>query len=206
MGHPQDPSAGRLRRRVTGGIIAFLILNGLAGAIAWRATLVSRQQSEWIRHSQSVMVRIGSALGRFVDAHVGARGFAGTGEQTLLARYTSGTAALSQDLAELRELTADSPSQQRRLDLLEAQASAAMRFADEMVAARRRTNAKPEVAAILGIQKRMDAVRTTIQEMQAEEERLLAARTAKDQDAQRVAITTIVLATILGCAYLTLAG
>jgi PAS domain S-box-containing protein len=86
---------------------------------------------------------------------------------------------ISQDETELRHLTADNLSQQRRLDVLEPQVSAALNFAESIIAKRRESHAYPGGSLALETEKYIDAVATTTREMYAEETRLLGQRTQR---------------------------
>jgi len=76
--------------------------------------------------------------------------------------------------------------QQRRLDYLESQIVARIEISKTTVAERWRTNTIPPKSLFTEGKRRMDQVRATVMEMQAEENRLLDERTKRSQAARRL--------------------
>ena len=124
-----SPIEALLRRKMALGFLIALLLPGAMGFLAWHSAQQAASESDWVTHTQLVLTKLEATVRHVVDTETGARGFALIGQETLLQPYEEGQRSLSQDLAELRHLTADNLGQQRRLDVLEPQILVAERFA-----------------------------------------------------------------------------
>ena len=89
--------------------------------------------------------------------------------------------------------------------MLDAQVHAALEFAERLVVKRQQTQAVPGADEILGTEKLMGAVLTTIQEMHTEEMRLLSQRTQKTIAGRRLTSFIIIIGVFVGAALLALA-
>jgi PAS domain S-box-containing protein len=196
----------RIRRMALAGVLLALSLNVLVGYAGWRAILAAEEQSGWVAHAQAILIRLDVTLGNVIDAETGARGFALTGEDSFLEPYRSGMRAQGQDVAALRQITAQLPDQQRDLAALEGQLQSAYEFTTEMVAARRRTGAILGRDTLAENKRRMDAVRATVHEMRTRMEHLLEDRSQASRSAQQVTRAITVSGTVLELTLLTLVG
>lgn len=200
------PTHSLIQRKVLAGVLVALTLNIFIGYAGWRTILASGKQSEWTTNEQAVLILLDATLGHVVDAETGARGFILTGKESFLDPYVSGMRARGQDLAVLRQLTAGTPTQRRSLDALEGQLRSAYGFFEEMVAARRRTPLILAPDHLEENKRRVDGVRTTIQEMRSEEERVLEKRIQASRSTQMETRVISVSGTLLGVFFLALAG
>src|SRR6266513_2288646 len=141
-----------------------------------------------------------------IELETSARGFALTGQDLLLTHSEPARGTIKQDFGTLRHLTTDNPNQQRRLEVLEPQIAAALAFADELVVARRNVRAIPGASEIKQSERVVDAIRGTIQQMQAEETRLLNERSQKTGAARRLTTFVTVAGTLVGAVFILLAG
>jgi PAS domain S-box-containing protein len=195
-----------LRRKMLIVFFVAVVLTGSMGFLAWHSAQQAAKESDWVTHTQVVMTKLGGTLQHVIDMQTGARGFALIGHEPFLQPYRAGQSALGQDLDELRHLMADNPVQQRRLDLLEHQIAAATGSAQTMVATRNQANARPAPVVMEENKKCVDAVRATIQEMRAEEERLLTQRAEATRAGRRLTNWITICGTLLGLIVLTLAS
>ncbi len=140
-----------------------------------------------------------------IEAQTSARAYALSGQDILLPHYESARGAVAQNEDTLRHLTADNPSQQQRLDVLEPQIGAALTYAGSMIAKRQQLRLIPGSSEILETEKLMSAVRSTSQEMRANEMRLLSERTQATRAGRRLTSFIIVVGIFAGAALLALA-
>src|SRR4051812_25068766 len=70
-------------------------------------------------HTHEVLRQIDDLFSTLREAETGQRGYLLTGEEKYLEPYENSLAGLERELGELRELTANSPSQRRRFQALE---------------------------------------------------------------------------------------
>ena len=113
----------------------------------------------------------------------------------------------AKDLEGLRVLIGDNPGQERRLDVLVEQTRNRLEAADDLVALRQKLRDSYRPAALSEKGKQlMDAVRTTIATMEAEETRLLEQRIRRVRRAQHFANSAVGFGSILGVIFLSFAG
>ena len=181
------PMDARLRRRVTVGFIVAVLLTLFIGFSSWRGARRAEQDAYWVSHTHEVMETIQRTTRHMIEAETSARAFALSGQEPLLANYTTARQSVDADEGKLRRLTADNLSQQRRLDLLEPQVRAAFDFADSIIAKRRRLQAYPGGDDALETERLLDGVRASTRDMYDEETRLLGQRTQRAGAGQQLA-------------------
>lgn len=97
------------------GILTLLIQFGMF-LNTWNSFAVYRG---WSTHSHQVIEALGTFLSDLRAAETSVRGYMLTGEPEYLDPYHAAVIAVQRDLSQVRKLTADSASQQRRFDRLE---------------------------------------------------------------------------------------
>jgi len=195
-----------LRRWVSSGIALAVSLIVLLGFLSWRSRRSASAESDLVAHTYTVMHGLQTALQHVTEAETSARGFALSGNTVLLAHYHASKDTLPQDVEALRESTADNPSQQRRIDLLEPQIGAALKFAEQMVSNRLQRDAVPTASEVLETEKLIEAVHGTVLAMQAEESALLSERTRKTVAGRRRTDLITIAGTFVGVIFLVVAG
>ncbi|HTO96764.1 MAG TPA: CHASE3 domain-containing protein [Myxococcales bacterium] len=83
-----------------------------------RSLAVRRESSGWVTHTQDVRLSLERVLALATDAESTERAFLLTGRETYLQPFAAASAALDDEVARLRGLTADNSSQQQRVDSL----------------------------------------------------------------------------------------
>src|SRR5262249_38352726 len=117
-----------------------------------------------------------------------------TGDATYLEPYRGAAAGVQEHLGTLRQLTADNPLQQARLDTLAGLVLRRIAALDHRILARRRAgfdSVRVDFLKFGGGRPVMDSARAVIAEMNAEETGLLTTRMARQQSRQR-AMTWVV--------------
>ena len=199
------PIEAPLKRRVNGGFIVALLLTFFLGFSSWRSTRLAANDSDWVVHTYAVKDTLNVMHQHVVEMEVSARTFAFPGQDPLLARYGDLRDALAQDEGTLRRLTADNPNQQQRLDVLDPQVRAAVEFTAKIIAKRQQTKASASSGEVLETENRTRAVQGTIQEMQAEEARLLSQRAQRTNAERRLTSFIMLVGVFVGAGLLTMA-
>lgn len=106
-----------LRRRVTGGLIVAVLLTAFLSFVSWRSARRADQDAYWVSHTHEVMTTIQGTSRDVLETETSARAFALSGQELLLVHYRTARETVFVDENALRHLTADNPSQQRRLDV-----------------------------------------------------------------------------------------
>src|SRR5258708_5563816 len=195
-----------LPRWVTAGGSVAVLLTGLMGFLSWRTAKEAAKDADWVTHTYAVKAALEDTQRQVVDVENGARTFNSTGEETFLEPYLRGEQAIAQDRDTLRHLTEDNRAQQMRLDLLEPQITAKLGIAEKLVATRQETGEIAPTALVLASKRRIDTVRATVAERQAEESKLLQQRTQKTSAARRLTKIITLSSTLLGLVLMLLVG
>jgi signal transduction histidine kinase/ActR/RegA family two-component response regulator len=155
--------------------LSFLLASGAAVLVSARHV---EDSDGWVRHSLEVKSVGADFLTHMVDAETGQRGYLLTGKPEYLGPYDEAQKVVHTDLERLLALTADNPSQLKRMKELAA-------LSDSKLSELKRTidlvrqNKKPEALdfVISGVGKaHMDDIRRVVGEFKGEEDRLLATR------------------------------
>ena len=202
----EEPEAEAvLRRRVTIGFAAAVLLMGLLGIFSWGNARQAAEDADWVAHTHEVMTTLELALRHLVDVETGGRGFALSGHESFSEPFETGRHALVGDLDALRRLITD-PGQERRLNLLAGQASARIEAAKSLIALRQASGRAPTASQLEPGKQVMDAARSTIDQMEAEEKILLEQRSRHTRSAQHFTSSAILAGSLLGMVFLSIAG
>nr|WP_285961546.1 methyl-accepting chemotaxis protein [Pseudomonas tohonis] len=192
-----------------GGGFALVVLIILVLVLTTRSSFVRMDESvQWNIHTYRVIDRAGSLMQALTDIETGMRGFALAGQDEFLEPLNAGRAAFDRDLAELRQLTADNPVQQKRLaDIEELHRQWLQEDVEGIVALRRQVTAGSATPADLerrivarADKVRMDGMRKRVAELRSEEERLLGQRNENLAGAEHFALTSLVLGGLIAIA------
>lgn len=185
----------------------FLPLLLLAGTIivflnAWWALQAVRTLATnafWLAHSWQVVHQVERVLGSAVNAETGERGYLISGSDGYLAPYTTALQELPGELDHLDMLTADNPDQQERIHDLRAAVDRRLLVLQRAVEMRRQGGQDISTPLLRGGPGKveMDHIRAICDAMDAEEDRLLAIRTASTNNSTGHAQVAVVMASTL---------
>ena len=195
------------RKIAVGFGISFVLLLGVGG-VAYRGVDALAKASYSVAHTHQVIEHVVGLLSRLREAEASQRGFLLTGDENYLEPYNAAVAAEDKLSRELRALTADNATQQRRLDQAEPLVQARLAELAHNIQARRDGGldaASKAVAAGTG-KRTMDALRTICQQMEDEERELLHQRAEEVELTSAGARQTVVVGTVLGLLFVCVAG
>jgi signal transduction histidine kinase len=166
---------------------------------AFQAVRTLATNAYWLAHSWQVVHQVERVLGSAVNAETGERGYLISGMDSYLEPYTTARQELPAELAHLQSLTSDNPAQQARVQ--ELRATLQLRFTVLQKAIDMRKHGGPDLSAPLLIGGpgtiEMAHIRAICDAMEAEEDRLLAIRTASTNASRQRAEVTVVVAASL---------
>jgi len=169
----------RADRALQALLVGFAVL---AVAVLSSLWLTQRQQeaARRVQHTLEVQRQVSTVLSRLQDAETGQRGYLLTGEAEFLEPYNEAVARVGGDLDALEKETADNPIQRAAVAKLRSQANQRQEVLRQTLRlASRDVSIGAEGLKSLDRGKAlMDDIRRTVADMNAEEARLLAARTA----------------------------
>ena len=175
-------SARTFSRKIKAGFWlagAILLLLGLA---SYQSIREFEETVDWVSHSQDVLGRLQAVLSDVQDIEIGLRGYVITGKEHFLDPYKNGLNVLSRDRADLSAIVQisphDRPEQPRDLETLNGLIDKKLALLTTMLALR--TSATYQSARMeshmTDSKELMDAIRTVIGNMQAQEKARLTVR------------------------------
>lgn len=101
-------------------LLSLFILSavGLIGYSFFSSNARLQDSEQWVRHTEQIIYQSGAVLSLAKDIESGARGYVITGDSDYLMPLIAAEKAIDSDIGQLRDLTADNPVQQRRVDSL----------------------------------------------------------------------------------------
>jgi signal transduction histidine kinase len=189
------------------GAVIVVLINTWVAARSLRKVLTSQ---DWVTHTQRVIVATEQLVAEIRTSESAARGYILVGTPDFENQYQTAGKLASQTLSDIQQLTSDNPNQQRQLADLRRRIAAKMTVLDDGIAVRR---GHPDSAidpslvqpVVDDTPDRIASVQTAIRDIQAEEQRLLAQRTANVFAARRQVWVTFIVAFMLDLVLLILA-
>ncbi|MGO9306727.1 MAG: PAS domain-containing protein [Candidatus Korobacteraceae bacterium] len=153
---------------------AFLILV-LLTRMLYSDLATEKQRQQWVTHSYQVINAIQALRSNLQDAETGQRGYLLTGDEKYLVLFESAVREEPSLQLDLRQLTADDPSQQERLDKVDRLVIAKFAELESSITMRRKKGADAAVALVrTGDGKQlMDESRALLRALEEEDRRLL---------------------------------
>jgi methyl-accepting chemotaxis protein len=195
------------RKIAAGFALAFLMLAGI-GIVAYRGINSLANTSRLVTHTHEVLEHIANVLSLLQDAETGQRGYIITGDEAFLDPYQTGIAGVPSVVKELRQLTADNPNQEKRIDEAEPLIAAKLAELKQTIDLRRKGKLEEATKIVhRGEGKKfMDDLRGVMTQMEREERDLLAKRAGEVGAAASSAQSTIVWGTLICLLFVTAAG
>ena len=173
------------------------------GIIIYITSLNEDQSVAMVEHTYRVIDVNDQLLLRIVDAETGMRGFIITGDTAYLQPYTGAADDVRARLVLLRELTADNPAQQARLDSMTALVGRRFAQLEERVAMRRSLGFDSALVALMRTRSGkavMDSLRAVAARIEDEERTLLDARSRDLQRGENTLLWIVGAGTLLAAA------
>lgn len=187
----------RIKLSAALGVALVILLVGVASLYALRQ---SSDAAAAVDHSELVRVQLERALTTIVNAEAGQRGYLLTQDTTYLKPYESARTDMTDEIARIRQLTADNPLQRPRVDSLEHVADAKLVTMNETVVLTQtghRDSAYKIVMTGLGADLTNDA-RNLIQSMEATQATQVAAQTGVYDNRKLAVILVTIIGSLLG--------
>ena len=181
---------------VAGALLFFLI----TGVIAYSNIQTLRSDTAQVVHTHEVITELGALLSAVQDAETGQRGFLLTGDARYLEPYQDALSRAGAGLDTIAGLTQDNARQRTNLRRLQPRVEAKFAELQQTIDLRRRGDVRAALQVVNTNRGKleMDAIRSQIAAMGAEERRLRQDRLAQMQDAYRAATLNGIVAAMLG--------
>ena len=182
-----------LRYIAVPGVILALLVLALNAWFSQKNLRLLRDKEAWVEHTQTVMLRLRAMQGSVSDTVAMKRGYQLTGDQSFISQFEYAQADAKHTLADITNLTADNPTQQKRAAALQQQV-------DQEFSVLANENFAGGTAGIdlLGLdRRRVEDIRRLIAEMEDAEQRLLISRVLESRKSYRNATITLAVATAI---------
>ncbi len=166
---------------LTVGFACGLALLVAVAAYSHRSTTDLIEAAARVKHTHEVIGKLNELRSCLDESQSGVRGFVMTGDEAFLPLIDQAIPEARKNLTKLRGLTLDNASQQERLAKLEKLILERLEFSRQIIDLRRTTgfDAAAQLSAARHGEALMDQIRTDLDVMGAEEERLLVEREAQ---------------------------
>ncbi len=180
-------------------VLAFFVISGI---IAYRNIEVLRTSNAEIRHTHLVLIALDDLLSTTQDAETGQRGYLLTGEVQYLEPYQSAVSAIASHIDTVATLTQNNAIQQSNLRSLRRSIDAKLAELEQTISIRREKGLGAALSVAMSNRSRvaMDAIRSQLEVMGREENRLRQSRMVEMETAYTTALVSGVLSGLLGAA------
>jgi len=186
-----------------GVVLAVLLINAL---VSYRATRRLINQDLLVSHTHDVLGELEATISTMKDAETGERGYIITGEARYLQPYESAVEQISNHVARLQQLTADTPSQQARIPVLKQKVDSRLNRLKNGIELRGKGDVEGTRQIILSGEGKllMDDLRQFVSVMENDENALLAQRSEEARTSGRYAFLTDLIPNLIICLMLLL--
>ncbi len=195
-------------KKLTAGFGAALFILLAIGWVSYRTVTNSIETAQWVTHTHNVLQRLEETFSLLKDAETGQWGYLITENERYRDSYRAASEVIEQRIPQLRQLTADNASQQKRLDALAPLVAEKLSSLTEMIEVRQREGfaAVWQSVRIEKGEQLMAAIRQAVHELEDEEKKLLAQRQVTAQRSAQNSIGIIIIGSIAGIVFVAVAG
>jgi len=195
----EKPATRWFNHRLWVGSFFVLALLAVNAGISTRAIRKIASQGQWVAHTQQVLAAAEHTGNLIADAETGQRGYLLTGDQSYLDPYFRAAKEIPVQLSSILSLTADNPSQQERLHKLQSLISAKMALLQKAISAQQESHsdAARQVLRAGNGRQLMEQIRSTLDDVIGEENRLLQMREKSASLSVRDEAISLLVATII---------
>ena len=163
-----------------------ICLLGVSAAV-YRASTRLVENARWVAHTHDVLTQLEATATGVTEAETDLRGFLLTDRESYLVPYSAGLAETRRRLQGVRRFTSDNPRQQARLDKLEPLVLHRLDLLDALlkIGHDQGFGAARRILTFDRGPQYMDEIRQGIQEMEHEEQDVLASRFAQQESSSR---------------------
>lgn len=187
------------RQQVLAGFVVSIILVFIVGILSFNSLLKFEEDNKWVDHTQKVIHTSTSLLQELIDAETGMRGFGATDKKVFLDPYNAALPKIGDDLANLKDMVKDNPTQVKRVDSINKLVKDQLLILKTNVETRDAQGLDYMVQRnmFLNGKENMDQIRMLVDHMINAEERLLSNRKESSQEASTFAKIVIACGSII---------
>src|SRR5450432_2409077 len=195
------------RKLALGFAIAVLTLV-VIGVLGYRSTEHLIENDRWVSHTHEVRTKLADLLSLLKDAETGQRGFVITGDESFLDPYRRALPDVARTLSDVRTLTADNETQQRRLSAIQPLVDGKLAELKRTIEMRRTVGFEATMKVVAAGEGKLllDQIRRVVGEMDDDEASLLKRRNAEAELSSENTKSVILWGSLFGIALVTAAG
>jgi signal transduction histidine kinase/DNA-binding response OmpR family regulator/CHASE3 domain sensor protein len=195
-----DTLRSRADQRTSLALACAVVFFVISGFVAYQNIGTIRDDNQKVIQSQETVTALSNVLSSAQDAETGQRGFLLTGNERYLEPYNAALASIPARIETIRNAVRDNPAQQQRLGELTVRVGEKLAELKETIELRRSHGVDAALAVVNSDRGKaaMDAIRTQLRNMQAEELTLRDKRVAEMTSAYGNALTSAILSALLG--------
>lgn len=193
-----------IQKKIFIGFMACLLILFAGSYTGYHSMKQLITTSSWVAHTYEVEMLIGSAITQLNDAETGQRGYLLTGNTIYLEPYERGISKIITTLARAKILTIDNPKQQKCIEQIEILTKKKLSELKETIDLYNAGNQADAIDLILTHRGKqlMDDIRTIINDMKSEEQRLLVERQQDFKTAIQSTIIIILIGSVLAFTFI----
>jgi signal transduction histidine kinase/DNA-binding response OmpR family regulator/CHASE3 domain sensor protein len=178
-------------------VLAFFVISG---AISYLNIQTLRDDNQQILHSHTVITSLDELLSTVQDAETGQRGYLLTGNEKYLEPYDTAVSTMASRIDAVATLTQDNPTQQANLAQVRRHIDAKLSELKQTIDLRRTQSSEAALAVVTSDRGKleMDAIRSQLEVMRAEEARLRQLRLVEMDGGYKTAVAGGFLSALLG--------
>jgi PAS domain S-box-containing protein len=182
------------KRLILAGFIASAVILALVGWESYRDTVRVANAAAARKHSFEVQLTLDDTAAVLVDAETGERGYLLTGDVAYLEPYHGAIRNLARVMSRLKDLTSDTPNQQKHIQALEPLVEKKLSELQRTIDLRKEQGLAAANQVVLGGQGKlwMDQIRAVLAEMADEESALRRIRTQEMTQASARSVRTVI--------------
>ena len=187
-------------QKILYGYGLIMLCLAIAGIAAYRSTERLREANDWVQHTFLVMAEAEGVRGGLIEIESASRGFVATGDERFLESIDGLRTRLAASRKQLRLLTIDNPSQQRRIEVVDPIVDRSLESLIHIAGVRREKGFPAAQAALVEAngRERMTEIRGLLIAMADEERTLLERREAVAQTEAQSTNRIILYGSLLG--------
>ena len=178
-------------------IAVFFVLSGI---VSYLNIQTVRHDNDAVVRTHEVLIGAEDLFSTLKDAETGQRGYVLTGKDSYLAPYQDAVASLGGQMRELERLTADDASQNARVESMKVRVQSKMAELADTINVRRTQGFEAAQAVVMTDRGKsdMDAIRSAIAGMQAEENQTRTQKIEEMNRAYTTAVLSVTVAAVIG--------
>ena len=188
------------------GLAIFVV--SYVGILSYRSLLRGNEERHWVIHTHLVTEKLDMLFETIDQTEASRRGYLWTGENQYLGQYHSGLDKLAKQSQEIRNLTADNPTQQHNLDRLQTALDFLIHGMNEQITIHQREGREPAIKVLR--QSRpwlaLEDIRHVVSDMQSEEGQLAISRNDNAESTARRTKAAMLFGYVLALIFIGAAG